>query len=229
MNVAAAFKAFAAVFLAELPDKTMIATVVLVAHHQRPWWVWCGAASAFTLHVALAVAAGGLLGLLPSTAVTVATAALFATGAVLLWRGASNTATAGPAGPDDRDGTTRTGVTCLTAVHPGYPDGDRLRDMAHAHTAPYAPTAAAAFFGSFGVILLAEWGDLTQLATASTAASTGAPLAVAAGALVALWLVAALAATLGGRVAARLPVPQLRRAAALVFATLATLTLFTLP
>ncbi len=40
--------------------------------------------------------------------------------------------------------------------------------------------------GSFGVIALAEWGDLTQLATASLAAKSGEPVATAIGAWLAL-------------------------------------------
>src|SRR5215218_880741 len=91
MDLGAALKAFAAVFPAELPDKTMIATVVLVARYQRPLPVWLGAAAAFTVHVIIAVAAGQLLSLLPDTAVTVATASLFAVGAVVLWRESGRT------------------------------------------------------------------------------------------------------------------------------------------
>lgn len=38
-------RAFITVFPAELPDKTMIAIVVLVARYRRPLWVWADAAS----------------------------------------------------------------------------------------------------------------------------------------------------------------------------------------
>jgi putative Ca2+/H+ antiporter (TMEM165/GDT1 family) len=48
--------------------------------------VFAGAAAAFAVHVALAVTAGGLLGLLPHRAVQVIAAGLFLIGAVLLWR-----------------------------------------------------------------------------------------------------------------------------------------------
>jgi Ca2+/H+ antiporter, TMEM165/GDT1 family len=190
-DIGAALRAFAAVFPAELPDKTMIATVVLVAHHRRALPVWCGAAAAFTLHVALAVTAGRALRLLPATPVALVTAALFAVGAVLLWR---------ETGSDDDD-------------QPDMP------------AVPPASTWRAAFLGSFGVVMVAEAGDLTQLATAGIAASSDAPLSVAVGALAALWLVAALAASLGRRLVAWLPVRHLRRAAAVVFATLAVVTL----
>jgi putative Ca2+/H+ antiporter (TMEM165/GDT1 family) len=90
------------------------------------------------------------------------------------------------------------------------------------------PSVRAAVTGSFGVIVLAEWGDLTQFATAGMAASTGQPLMVAVGALLALWAVAALAATVGRQVAARWPIHLLQRAAAGIFAGLALSVLWSL-
>jgi Ca2+/H+ antiporter, TMEM165/GDT1 family len=205
MDLSAALKAFAAVFPAELPDKTMIATVVLVARYQRSLPVWIGAAAAFTVHVVLAVAAGQLLSLLPETAVTVATALLFAAGALVLWRESRN---AGKPGDEDHQ----------------VPEDEAGAEGAGAGSGS-GPSDMSVIAGSFGVIVLAEWGDLTQLATAGIAASTGAPVAVAIGALVALWSVAGLAAGLGRTIAARLPVEKLQRAAAFIFAGLALLTL----
>ena len=57
--------AFATVFLAELPDKTMVATLVLTARYRRPWPVWVGVSVAFLVHVVLAVLLGALLSELP--------------------------------------------------------------------------------------------------------------------------------------------------------------------
>jgi Ca2+/H+ antiporter, TMEM165/GDT1 family len=51
---------------------------------------------------------------------------------------------------------------------------------------------------SFGVILVAEFGDLTQIATATLAARFHDPLSVGIGAVLALWAVAGLAIA-GGR------------------------------
>jgi hypothetical protein len=68
--------AFALTFLAELPDKSMFASLVLGTRY-RPSWVWAGAASAFTLHMAIAVTAGQLLALLPDQVVKAVVAALF--------------------------------------------------------------------------------------------------------------------------------------------------------
>jgi putative Ca2+/H+ antiporter (TMEM165/GDT1 family) len=76
--------AFAVTFLAELPDKSMFASLVLGTRH-RGAWVWTGAAAAFTVHMAIAVTAGQLLTLLPHRVVEAIVAALFIAGAIYLW------------------------------------------------------------------------------------------------------------------------------------------------
>ncbi|MHB8438485.1 MAG: TMEM165/GDT1 family protein [Acidimicrobiales bacterium] len=76
---------FGLIFVAELPDKTMIASIVLGSRYS-PVAVWTGTASAMVVNSAVAVAAGRLLELLPHRVVDVAVAALFAGGALyLLW------------------------------------------------------------------------------------------------------------------------------------------------
>ncbi len=76
---------FGAILLVELPDKTLVATLVLSTRYRhRP--VVVGVAAAFAVQCVIAVAAGGLLHLLPRRAVEAAVAALFAIGAVLLVR-----------------------------------------------------------------------------------------------------------------------------------------------
>ena len=74
---------FALIFVAELPDKTMIATLIMGSRN-RPVLVWIGATAAFGFHVALAVLAGRLLALLPHAWVEGVTALLFAGGAAYL-------------------------------------------------------------------------------------------------------------------------------------------------
>jgi len=74
---------FGLVTIAELPDKTMIATLILGSRH-RPLLVWAGATLAFGLHAAIAVAAGQLLHLLPHRWTEAVTALLFAGGALYL-------------------------------------------------------------------------------------------------------------------------------------------------
>ena len=76
--------AFTLTFLAELPDKSFFASLVLGTRY-RPVWVWAGAAAAFTVHMAIAVTAGQLLALLPGRVVAAVVAALFVAGSAYLW------------------------------------------------------------------------------------------------------------------------------------------------
>ncbi len=74
---------FGLIFVAEIPDKTMVATLILGSRH-RPVLVWIGAVAAFAVQVALAVAAGRAVGLLPHRWVEGLTALLFGAGALYL-------------------------------------------------------------------------------------------------------------------------------------------------
>ena len=85
MNLAAAGTSFLIVLPAELPDKTVLACLVMGSRY-RPAFVFAGAAAAFTAHVVLAVTAGSLLGLLPHRPVQAVAGVLFLFGAVLVWR-----------------------------------------------------------------------------------------------------------------------------------------------
>lgn len=183
MQLSHSLTAFAAVFTAELPDKTMVTVLVLTTRFRRPRAVWAGAACAFVIHVTVAVTAGRLISFAPEQAVKAVVTILFTVGAIVLWREAGH--------PIDTDETAE------------------------------PPRANQAFTAAFVAVLLAEWGDLTQLATASLAARTSDPVGVGLGALAALWAVAALAATVGQRLVRWLPVALVRRVAAVVFAVLA--------
>ncbi|MDQ3468839.1 MAG: TMEM165/GDT1 family protein [Actinomycetota bacterium] len=178
--------AFVTVFVAELPDKTMLATVVLSARFRRPLPVWLGAACALTLQMVIASAAGALLAQLPERPVRLAVATLFAVGAVVLW-----------CSRDDVD-------------HVPDEDDDDRRPL----------PAWRVSTTVFGVVFLAEWGDLTQLATASLAAG-GRALSVFVGAAAAMVTVAAIGVLAGRALLRVLPERLLRRAAAGVFALLA--------
>ncbi len=70
----------------------------------------------------------------------------------------------------------------------------------------------------FGVVFLAEWGDLTQLATAALAAHYRAPVTVFVGATAALWAVVAIAAFLGSHAGRLLNPHTTKRVAAGIFA-----------
>ena len=85
MSLTAAATSFLAVLPAELPDKTVLACLILSSRY-RPGFVFTGAAAAFAAQVVLAVAAGGVISLLPHHLVEGLAAAAFAVGAVLLWR-----------------------------------------------------------------------------------------------------------------------------------------------
>jgi putative Ca2+/H+ antiporter (TMEM165/GDT1 family) len=74
---------FGVVFIAELPDKSMFASLTLSTRY-RKLYVWIGAASAFLVHVIIAVTAGHFLTLLPRRGLEIVVAILFAFGAGLL-------------------------------------------------------------------------------------------------------------------------------------------------
>jgi len=79
--------AFGVVFLAELPDKTMFATIVLATRYHRPVAVVAGVTVAMAFHSVLAVIVGEALRHLPRAPTQLAVAALFTVGGVVLLRG----------------------------------------------------------------------------------------------------------------------------------------------
>jgi putative Ca2+/H+ antiporter (TMEM165/GDT1 family) len=80
---------FGLIFVAELPDKTAVASLLLGARFPARW-VFSGVAAAFLAHVVLAVAAGSLIALLPRRPVEAIVSLLFLVGAVLVWREGSH-------------------------------------------------------------------------------------------------------------------------------------------
>jgi putative Ca2+/H+ antiporter (TMEM165/GDT1 family) len=74
---------------------------------------------------------------------------------------------------------------------------------------------------SFGVVLVAEFGDLTQILTATLAARYHDPLSVGVGALLALWSVAGLAVTFGRTLLRVIPLRRVQQIAALALVVLA--------
>jgi putative Ca2+/H+ antiporter (TMEM165/GDT1 family) len=168
---------FGVVFLAELPDKTALAGLVLGTRY-RASYVFAGVAAAFALHVTLAVAAGSVLTLLPQQIVKALTGVLFLGGAaVLLMR------------KDDGDEEIR-----------------RPEDQS------FWKVAGAGFM----LILVAEFGDLTQIMTANLAARYDDPLSVGLGAVLALWAVAGLGIVGGKVLMKRVPLKPITKVAALL-------------
>ncbi len=77
---------FGVIFISELPDKSLFASLILGKRFPARL-VWLGAASAFLVHVIIAVAAGRLLTLLPHRTLAAVIAMLFLFGAGLLFFG----------------------------------------------------------------------------------------------------------------------------------------------
>ncbi|MEY9892435.1 putative Ca2+/H+ antiporter (TMEM165/GDT1 family) [Catenulispora sp. MAP12-49] len=193
MNPAALVTAFGVVFLAELPDKTAIASLLLGARY-RPSWVFAGVAAGFLVHVCLAVAAGSLLALVPRRPLEAVVAVFFLAGAVLMLRSHGR-----------EDGEEEAGQAPDLGADAGF--------------RKVAGTA-------FGVILVAEFGDLTQIVTANLAAKFADPLAVGLGATLGLWTVGALAIVGGRGLLKVLPLHLIVRVAALVMIVLAGVSLW---
>ncbi|MEU6897597.1 TMEM165/GDT1 family protein [Streptomyces virginiae] len=179
--------AFGVVFLAELPDKTALAGLMLGTRY-RASYVFAGVAAAFAVHVALAIAAGSVLTLLPHRLVQAVVGVLFLLGAAMLLL--------------KKD------------------DGDE----------EIKPPADQSFWkvsgAGFMLILVAEFGDLTQIMTANLAARYDDPVSVGSGAVLALWAVAGIG-ILGGRTLMKyVPLRLITKVAAAVMAALAAFSLY---
>ncbi|MCM3298436.1 TMEM165/GDT1 family protein [Streptomyces pseudogriseolus] len=168
---------FGVVFLAELPDKTALAGLVLGTRY-RASYVFAGVAAAFAVHVALAVAAGSVLTLLPQQLVHAVTGVLFLGGAAMLLLKKDE-------------------------------DEEEIRK-------PEDQSFWKVSGAGFMLILVAEFGDLTQIMTANLAARYDDPLSVALGAVLALWAVAGLGIVGGKALMKRVPLKLITRIAALL-------------
>ena len=83
MNLAVIGAVFGIIFIGELPDKTMFASLVM-STRGRPGAVWVGAAAAFVVHVAIATTVGTVLfHLLKPRTVDAVVAVIFLAGAGL--------------------------------------------------------------------------------------------------------------------------------------------------
>lgn len=177
MQLAVVVAVYPVIFLGELPDKTMFASLVM-STRGRPLVVWLGAAAAFAVHVVIAVTIGVVLfHLLPERVLSAIVAAMFFVGALL-------------------------------ALH----EARRADAIVEHEVASHRRVLVTAFV----VIFLAEWGDLTQILTANLAAHYHQPLAVAVGAVLALWSVAALAVAGGKSLLRFVDIRKVRVATAVV-------------
>jgi Ca2+/H+ antiporter, TMEM165/GDT1 family len=85
MDLSTLASVFGVIFVAELPDKTALASLVLATRY-RALPVFLGAALALTVQSLVAVAAGQLVSLLPARPVHIAAGLLFLVSAVFMWR-----------------------------------------------------------------------------------------------------------------------------------------------
>ncbi|WP_030910162.1 TMEM165/GDT1 family protein [Streptomyces sp. NRRL F-5126] len=179
---------FGVIFLAELPDKTALAGLMLGTRY-RASYVFAGVAAAFAVHVALAIAAGSVLTLLPHRLVQGVVGVLFLAGAaILLFK----------------------------------KDEEEDEEVKAPSDQSFWRVAGA----GFTLILVAEFGDLTQIMTANLAARYDDPFSVGIGAVLALWAVGALG-ILGGRTLMKyVPLKLITKIAALVMIALAGFSLY---
>ncbi|MGH3183701.1 MAG: TMEM165/GDT1 family protein [Streptosporangiaceae bacterium] len=222
MNLTLLAGVFGVIFVAELPDKTALASLVLGTRY-RPGFVFVGVAAAFAVHVIIAVAAGSALSLAPHRIVEAIVAVLFLAGAVLmLRRGGANHAdppTSGSAPTRDEQAPGSGSDTAERRPPDTAAVLTRARSQRVVRPSGFWKAAAT----SFGVLFVAEFGDLTQIVTANLAAKYHDPVSVGVGAMLGLWAVGGLA-VLGGRQLLRwIPLAWIARVAALVMTVLAVI------
>lgn len=181
---------FGIIFVAELPDKTALAALILAARY-RAKDVIAGAWLAFFVQTLIAVAAGSLFTLLPETPIRVASGLGFLAFAVLAYR---------------RD---------------EHEEEEKERQRIEQGKAQ-----RPIWLVSFLVIFAAEWGDLTQLATAALVAHSRSPLSVGFGAVLGLWAVTVVAAYAGTTVAKFLTPQLLQRISVLLFTAIGLFILY---
>jgi putative Ca2+/H+ antiporter (TMEM165/GDT1 family) len=176
------FSTYVLIFVAELPDKTAFAALLLATSH-HPLAVFIGAGGAFLIQSLVAVTFGSLLSFLPSHLIHISASILFLVFAVLMWRKGGEEAVSSPE------------------------KQTKIR---------FSQSVSAAFW----TIFIAEWGDLTQLATATLAAKYNAPITIFTSSILALWTVTAIGVIVGYKIKYLFPGKMLQKIAASAFAVI---------
>ena len=101
------------------------------------------------------------------------------------------------------------------------PDASMVAGEENAEKVTGGKTDRQVVAASFGIVLVAEFGDLTQILTATLAARYDAPFSVGIGALLALWAVALLAVTFGKALLRVVPLRRVQQVAAAALLVLA--------
>ncbi|WP_329116698.1 TMEM165/GDT1 family protein [Streptomyces sp. NBC_01465] len=178
---------FGVVFLAELPDKTALAGLMLGTRYKASY-VFVGVAAAFAVHVVLAIAAGSVLTLIPHRLLQAIVGVLFLAGAAMLL----------------------------------FKKDDGEEEVKAPADQSFWKVSGAGFM----LILVAEFGDLTQIMTANLAARYDSPVSVGIGAVLALWAVAGLGIVGGKTLMKHVPLKLITKVAAALMVALAGFSLY---
>jgi len=179
---------FIAIFLAELPDKTMFATLMLSTRMRRPLAVWIGVSIGYCTHVTVAVLFGSALLKLPERPIHAVVGLVFLGSGIFMFRSSTEHHESNSVELTQRKFFQ---VTYLSAT----------------------------------TILVAEFADMTQLATVGFAVRTGDSLGVAIGAASALCTVSAIAVVAGSWLQRNVKLQLVQRTASVLFIILGFLAL----
>ena len=178
--VSNALVVFVAIFLAELPDKTMFATLMLATRLRRPLAVWVGVSIAYCTHVIIAVLFGSALSKLPERPIHLLVGLVFLVSGVVMFRSSSE-------------------------------------EQQHSNTHDQPRSFFQVVYLSASTILVAEFADLTQLATVGFSVRMNDSLGVAIGAAGALCAVSAIAVIAGAALQKRFNLRIVQRVASVCF------------
>ncbi len=179
---------FFILFIAELPDKTTLASLVLATKY-KPAPVVVGACLAMLVQTIVAVVAGSFLTLLPAQPVRIAAGLGFLAFAYFALR--------------------RKEEKNLEE------EKEEVEEIKKKNT--------PAWLASFLVVFAAEWGDLSQLATAGLVARIGHPLSVGIGSVLGLWTVICLAVLVGSQLNRFISAQKLTIISGILFAVVGVL------
>lgn len=173
------FTVFGIIFVAELPDKTALAALVLATRH-NPMPVFLGSALALSIQSVVAILLGSLIAKLPNEYVHLGAGALFIICAGVMW----------------------------------FRKEDDEEDVKDDPNAGFWKSLWTVFV----VVFIAEWGDLTQIGTATLQAKYNSWLIVGGASILALWCVAGLAVFVGNKAGKLLKPEVTQKVAAILFA-----------
>ncbi|MCK4568130.1 MAG: TMEM165/GDT1 family protein, partial [Candidatus Thorarchaeota archaeon] len=81
-------------------------------------------------------------------------------------------------------------------------------------------------FGMFSLVLLAELGDKSQIATLALAAQSAFPLMIFIGAIIGFFIINSIAVLSGSSIAERIPIKAVKRVVGIIFILFGLLVIF---